>query len=102
MLFTTIFLVLVVAGCAGLVWPSVHALRRAGHARAEPHRDHPAWASAAIRDAAPESREGVLVAQLATGEITRRQYVRAMEKVAARDDARDPLAVPESGSDTGL
>lgn len=42
----------------------------------------------------PESLEGVLVAQLAADEISRRQYQRAMAKLAARDDERRPLSVP--------
>lgn len=44
--------------------------------------------------AEPESHEGALVAHLATGELTRRQYRRAMERVAARDDEHHPLTVP--------
>jgi hypothetical protein len=44
--------------------------------------------------AAPESLEGVLVAQLMSGEISKTQYHRAVEGMAARDDDRHPLAVP--------
>jgi len=43
---------------------------------------------------APESLEGVLCAQLMDGEITRRQYVRSMAGIAARDEERHPLVVP--------
>jgi hypothetical protein len=43
---------------------------------------------------APQSLEGVLCAQLMDGEITRRQYVRSMAGIAARDDERHPLTVP--------
>ena len=46
-------------------------------------------------EAWPESLEGVMVAQLGTGEISRRQYVRAMERIAARDEERNPLGVPK-------
>jgi hypothetical protein len=42
----------------------------------------------------PESREGKLVAGLATATINREQYIRAMERLAARDDLGQPLAVP--------
>ena len=42
----------------------------------------------------PESLEGALVLHLFTGEITRRQYRRAMERAAARDDERHPFAIP--------
>ena len=43
---------------------------------------------------APRSLEGVLVAQLAGGEISRSQYARAMAQLAARDEERHPLSVP--------
>ena len=43
---------------------------------------------------APESLEGVLCAQLMDGDITRRQYLRSMAGIAARDDERHPLVVP--------
>ncbi|MEU4622723.1 hypothetical protein AB0G04_22480 [Actinoplanes sp. NPDC023801] len=43
---------------------------------------------------APSSLEGVLTAQLVAGEITRGQYLRALEQIAARDEERHPMAVP--------
>ena len=42
----------------------------------------------------PPSLEGVLLAQLGSGEITRWQYLQAMERLAARDAERHPLVVP--------
>ncbi len=42
----------------------------------------------------PDSLEGVLTAQLLGGEISRRQYVRALERIAARDERRHPMSVP--------
>ena len=48
----------------------------------------------AARSPAPESLEGALVTQLAAGAINRRQYLRAMELVAARDAVRHPMSVP--------
>ncbi|MEV6343597.1 hypothetical protein [Actinoplanes sp. NPDC051851] len=42
----------------------------------------------------PFSLEGVLTAQLLTGEISRRQYIRALENLAARDEERSPLTIP--------
>src|SRR5690349_2344938 len=66
-----------------------------------PSRDEPAETDAAVTaesghtgPAAPSSLEGVLTAQLIAGEITRSQYVRAQEKIAARDEERHPMAVP--------
>lgn len=61
----------------------------------------PPVGAAPLRLAAPESIEGALVAQLVTGRITRRQYVRSMEGVAAREEKRHPLAVPPEPDPAG-
>ncbi|MEV6305318.1 hypothetical protein AB0M02_38300 [Actinoplanes sp. NPDC051861] len=45
-----------------------------------------------------ESTEGLLVAQLFRGELTTPQYTRAMECLAARDEARHPVTVPGDGA----
>ena len=58
-------------------------IRRAGN-RFEAASDH----------SRPDTLEGVLVDQLIDGLITRRQYLRAMEHLAASDDKRRPVAVP--------
>ncbi|WIM99123.1 hypothetical protein ACTOB_002762 [Actinoplanes oblitus] len=42
----------------------------------------------------PDSLEGVLTGQLLAGEISSRQYVRALERIAARDERRHPMSVP--------
>ncbi|MDI6099948.1 hypothetical protein QLQ12_15210 [Actinoplanes sp. NEAU-A12] len=42
----------------------------------------------------PTSLEGVLAGQLVGGEISRSQYLRALEQIAARDEQRHPLDVP--------
>ncbi|MBB4753605.1 hypothetical protein [Actinoplanes lobatus] len=47
-------------------------------------------------DAVPTTLEGALVAQLVHGEISRAQYQAALSQLAARDDERNPLAVPGS------
>lgn len=44
---------------------------------------------------APSSLEGVLVTQLIAGEISRPQYLRALEQLAARDEQRSPLSLPD-------
>lgn len=49
-----------------------------------------------------EDLEGVLVDQLVDGLITQRQYVRAMEHLAARDGERHPLAVPPETGIAGV
>lgn len=45
-------------------------------------------------DRRPSSLEGVLVDQLIKGDISRRQYLRALENIAARDEERHPLSLP--------
>ncbi|AEV83832.1 hypothetical protein ACWT_2609 [Actinoplanes sp. SE50] len=42
----------------------------------------------------PDSLEGVLTVQLMTGEIDSQQYIRALERIAARDERRHPMSVP--------
>ena len=91
----TILFVLVSAGLLTYaIWPAV---RDAGKKKGPG-----AVASTPPAEAgheAPESLEGVLVEQLTTAVISRRQYVRAMERLAARDDKRNPVVVPpEAGS----
>ncbi|HWS32694.1 MAG TPA: hypothetical protein VN408_08115 [Actinoplanes sp.] len=42
----------------------------------------------------PDSLEGVLATQRIAGTITRPQYLRALEQIAARDEQRAPFALP--------
>jgi len=94
MLFMILF-TLVSAGLLGYaIWPAV---RDSWTKKSRPS-SAPADAGPASPPE-PESLEGMLVGRLAAGEIGRRQYVRAMERLAARDDKRHPVAVPpETGS----
>ncbi|MEV4536679.1 hypothetical protein AB0J82_23115 [Asanoa sp. NPDC049518] len=71
-----------------------YAIRPA--AKSPPKSGQPAKATrdAGSATTVPETLEGALVAQLATSEITQRQYIRAMESLAARDEVRRPLTVP--------
>jgi hypothetical protein len=78
LIFTVTFVV-----CAKLVWPRRDDGPHADTVRAAPGRPD-----------GPESLEGALVNQLATGAITRGQYARAMEQLAARDEERHPMSVP--------
>ena len=82
MLFLVLFLLL---STVAIGWALLPLLRQQTPASA------PAGES---RTAAPESLEGVLVAQMMAGEITRDQYRRAVEGLAARDDDRHPMAIP--------
>lgn len=92
MVFLIVFTAAVVAICAVAVWPAAGLVRDA----AREGRDGDADGKG--RPAPPESLEGVLVAQLISGEISRAQYHRSIEGLAARDDDRHPLSVPpESG-----
>lgn len=43
--------------------------------------------------AEPSTLEGILAAQRLRGEISQRQYLRAVENLAARDEERHPLIV---------
>jgi uncharacterized membrane protein len=71
MLFLYIFVLVVLSFCALVVWKRVGA---------EPKAARP-WRA----DPEASSTEGVLAAQLTAGDITEREYVRAMERIAARD-----------------
>src|SRR5689334_23334997 len=75
------------------IWPAVRdSVKKKGG-------ESPSTPSAATGRDVPESLEGVLVEQLSTAVISRRQYIRAMERLAARDDKRNPVVVPpETGS----
>ncbi|UQU61775.1 hypothetical protein COUCH_22315 [Couchioplanes caeruleus] len=80
MLLILVLTAALVGACAYTVWPH-EAAAGVEPAGAAPARE-------------PVTLEGALVTQLVAGEISRPQYMRAMEKLAARDDARHPLAVP--------
>jgi hypothetical protein len=91
MLFLTLFVLTVITICVFHVWPMLDG------SPADPLRSRLSSAAdqaAGTAAARPESLEGVLVAQLMAGEITRGQYLRTVEGIAARDDERHPLAVP--------
>ena len=96
MLVLTMLIGTVAGACLFAVWPMLSGLSAAGKRSGREAAEEP---SATGRRQKLESLEGVLVAQLAAGEISRRQYRRAMEQAAARDDERHPLAIPpETGS----
>jgi hypothetical protein len=83
MLILSLLILVLAAACV----LAVRGVRADASAEAEP----PAVPEALY---APQSLEGVLCAQLMDGEITRRQYVRSMAGIAARDEERHPLTVP--------
>ncbi|GID95795.1 hypothetical protein Adi01nite_52070 [Amorphoplanes digitatis] len=97
MLFLLLLTAFVACTCAYTIWLIVQDTSPDPEARPAHERIGPATAGSRPE---PGSLEGVLVAQLVAAAITRRQYVREMERVAARDDERHPLAIPpEIGSD---
>jgi hypothetical protein len=97
MLFLLMLTTFVACTCAYTIWLIVKDTSPDAEGRPAREQIKPAATGSA---AAPGSLEGVLVAQLVAAAITRRQYVREMERVAARDDERHPLALPpEIGSD---
>jgi uncharacterized membrane protein len=71
MMFLYVFVLVVLSVCALSVW------RRVG--------EEPAAARPWRVDPATSSTEGVLAAQVAAGDITDREYVDAMEELAARE-----------------
>ncbi|MFF5290273.1 hypothetical protein [Paractinoplanes globisporus] len=71
MVFLVGFVLCVLSVCALMVW------KRVG--------DEPAAVRPWRAEPSAESSEGLLAAQLAAGDITDREYVRAMERIAARD-----------------
>ncbi|GIF23389.1 hypothetical protein BJ973_000254 [Actinoplanes tereljensis] len=94
MLFLLLFWSVVLMIAAFAVWPIIDKSRgEAGKsAKASPK-------AASAGGTEPESLEGVLVSRLSSGLISRGQYTRAMEGIAARDDERHPLTVPpDAGS----
>ncbi|MET8154391.1 hypothetical protein ACIBSW_35600 [Actinoplanes sp. NPDC049668] len=97
MLFLLMLTAFVACTCAYTIWLIVQDTSPDPEARPAHEQIGPAAAGSRPE---PGSLEGVLVAQLVAAAITRRQYVREMERVAARDDERHPLAIPpEIGSD---
>ncbi|BEL02583.1 hypothetical protein Q0Z83_007740 [Actinoplanes sichuanensis] len=76
-----------IAAAALAFWPSRDE-------RAEPDRAATATETGHAEPTAPSSLEGVLTSQLIAGEITRSQYLRAQEQIAARDEERHPMNVP--------
>ncbi|BCJ49066.1 hypothetical protein Asp14428_05410 [Actinoplanes sp. NBRC 14428] len=88
MLLTLVLTVALIGACVSVLWPWNGV---------EP--DDKGEPAAPVRE--PETLEGALVSQLAAGEISRGQYARAMERLAARDDERHPLAVPPDNGPAG-
>jgi len=85
-----------IAACVFTFWP---ASGGASQSAADPGRSGNDTSTA--DRAMPESLEGALVAQLVSGQISGRQYVHAMEMLAARDDERHPLSVPPENGPAG-
>ncbi|MEV0898801.1 hypothetical protein [Actinoplanes sp. NPDC049802] len=83
MLILSLLILVLAAACV----LAVRGVRAEARAEAEPLNIPEAFF-------APESLEGVLCSQLLDGEITRRQYLRSMAGIAARDEERHPLVVP--------
>ena len=123
MLVLVVLIVAMVAAWTFALWPRPRAGRDTAAPQAAPHNAVPnpaphdapsdpaphnaapqnATPNAAPHNAAPkpvepppraESTEGLLVAQLVRGELTRLQYRRAMACLAERDESRHPMTLP--------
>jgi hypothetical protein len=91
-LFMVILTAILLTICVVSVWPWPGDSPGAAGRRARGDKSPPADKSS--HGSLPESLEGVLVRQLAVGEITRPQYLQAMSRLAERDAERHPLEVP--------
>ncbi|WP_433790139.1 hypothetical protein [Actinoplanes sp. CA-252034] len=87
-------MVVLLVATLGLIVAAALAFWPSRDERAEPDRAATALEHGHAEPAVPGSLEGVLTAQLIGGEITRSQYLRAQEKIAARDEERHPMIVP--------
>ncbi|AGL16942.1 hypothetical protein [Actinoplanes sp. N902-109] len=91
MLYLMLITLIVIVSCVGVLWPRDEDAAPAGQ--------RPPGAAPEHR---PDSLEGVLVSDLTRGVITREQYQRAQERLAARDDVRAPLSVPPDAGPAGV
>jgi len=91
MLFTTLFVLALVAFILFAFWSAVDDWKARSSSRSVPSESTGTSHTPADR---PRTLEGVLATQLIAGEITRNQYHRALAKLAARDEERHPLAAP--------
>jgi hypothetical protein len=89
-----LLMAMLLTACVAAAWPGSAASRGAAGQTFWSTDRRPALGQSVASSSRLESLEGVLVAQLASEGITRRQYLRAMERLAARDDERNPLLVP--------
>ena len=91
MLCALVLVLGVIAAGVLATWPNIRrAVQDAAGGPAG--QNTPGGASAPQRT--PQTLEGLLTVQLVAGEITGRQYRRAMATLAARDAERHPLDVP--------
>ncbi|WP_189077460.1 hypothetical protein [Mangrovihabitans endophyticus] len=94
-------LAIVIASCVAMMWPEIRdARRRQGKPPTPPETARKAAGethNAAGKTHHPQTLEGVLTAQLMSGEITAAQYRTSVASLAARDDERHPLQVPPDG-----
>ncbi|GAA4607225.1 putative membrane protein [Actinoplanes octamycinicus] len=88
MLYLVLFTLILLTTAVFAAWPAFHAATPGGATTSVDGDRSPARAT---------TLEGALTAQLVRGEINREQYQRALERLAARDEAEHPLSVPEKG-----
>ena len=90
MIVMVIVMIVLAAVVVTFVWP---ALADWNATDTTSPRNDAATATATAAEK-PESLEGVLVRQLLSQEISRQQYLHAIERLAERDADRRPLSVP--------
>jgi hypothetical protein len=101
MLVLVVLIVAMIAAWTFALWPKPRATRDSPAPQAVPPTTE-TTAPAATMETTPvrrlpraESTEGLLVAQLIQGDLTRHQYQKAMACLAERDRTRHPLSLPE-------
>jgi hypothetical protein len=93
-LFLVLFTLVMIVVLGLATWPAFDAADK-------PQPAASGDAGAAHVEREPTTLEGALTAQLMRGEISSRHYRSVLARLAARDDAEHPLAVPDKG-DSGV
>ncbi|MEU4561231.1 hypothetical protein AB0F72_22840 [Actinoplanes sp. NPDC023936] len=88
-------MMILVVAVVGLILAAVLALWPLSKETASEEPAEKTWGRAPVKPvrghAEPTTLEGILAGQVVRGEISQRQYLRALENLAARDEERHPL-----------
>jgi hypothetical protein len=93
MLFLIVLAVILTAVAVVFLLPDLDPDPDAG----APRTDADGELSGSTGASPPTTLEGALVAELLSAEISASQYRHAVARLAARDDERNPVSVPDAG-----